>query len=168
MLMACRCLFSTRCLHTWLDPRGISEMFLAPIRNHILLLSSLSPLLRSIRLARTIRRPFRSFVVPSHVVVVAVVAFVVLYRPSLTPTTSRFAFSALFRRAYCRKFVSVPVYLFARVGSRRTCLPTSVCIGCASCVSRESPRERANYNPRWAQLIARPCEHVPLRLQLQP
>lgn len=38
MLMACRCLFSTRCLHTWLDPRGISEMFLAPIRNHILLL----------------------------------------------------------------------------------------------------------------------------------
>lgn len=41
MLMACRCLFSTRCLHTWLDPRGISEMFLAPIRNHILLLSSL-------------------------------------------------------------------------------------------------------------------------------
>lgn len=39
MLMACRCLFSTRCLHTWLDPRGISEMFLAPIRNHILLLS---------------------------------------------------------------------------------------------------------------------------------
>lgn len=37
MLMACRCLFSTRCLHTWLDPRGISEMFLAPIRNHILL-----------------------------------------------------------------------------------------------------------------------------------
>lgn len=35
MLMACRCLFSTRCLHTWLDPRGISEMFLAPIRNHI-------------------------------------------------------------------------------------------------------------------------------------
>lgn len=50
MLMACRCLFSTRCLHTWLDPWGISEMFLAPIRNHILLLSSLhgrvfSPLL---------------------------------------------------------------------------------------------------------------------------
>lgn len=42
MLMACRCLFSTRCLHTWLDPRGISEMFLAPIRNHILLLSPLS------------------------------------------------------------------------------------------------------------------------------
>lgn len=42
MLMACRCLFSTRCLHTWLDPRGISEMFLAPIRNHIQLLSSLS------------------------------------------------------------------------------------------------------------------------------
>lgn len=41
MLMACRCLFSTRCLHTWLDPRGISEMFLALIRNHILLLSSL-------------------------------------------------------------------------------------------------------------------------------
>ena len=41
MLMACRCLFSTRCLHTWLDPRGNSEMFLAPIRNHILLLSSL-------------------------------------------------------------------------------------------------------------------------------
>lgn len=39
MLMACRCLFSTRCLHTWLDPRGISEMFLALIRNHILLLS---------------------------------------------------------------------------------------------------------------------------------
>lgn len=35
MLMVCRCLFSTRCLHTWLDPRGISEMFLAPIRNHI-------------------------------------------------------------------------------------------------------------------------------------
>ena len=35
--MVCRCLFSTRCLHTWLDPRGISEMFLAPIRNHILL-----------------------------------------------------------------------------------------------------------------------------------
>lgn len=168
MLMACRCLFSTRCLHTWLDPRGISEMFLAPIRNHILLLSSLSPLLRSIRLARTIRRPFRSFVVTSRVVVVAVVAFVVLDRPSLTPTTSRFAFSALFRRAYCLKFVSVPVYLFARLGSRRTCLPTSVCIGRASCVSRESPRERANYNPRWAQLIARPREHVPLRLQLQP
>lgn len=42
MLMACRCLFSTRCLHTWLDPRGISEMFLAPIRNHIQLLSPLS------------------------------------------------------------------------------------------------------------------------------
>lgn len=42
MLMACRCLFSTRCLHTWLDPRGISEMFLAPIRNHILLLLPLS------------------------------------------------------------------------------------------------------------------------------
>lgn len=41
MLMACRCLFSTRCLHTWLDPRGISEMFLALIRNHILLLSPL-------------------------------------------------------------------------------------------------------------------------------
>lgn len=42
MLMACRCLFSTRCLHTWLDPRRISEMFLAPIRNHILLLLPLS------------------------------------------------------------------------------------------------------------------------------
>lgn len=35
MSMACRCLFSTRCLHTWLDPREISEMFLAAIRNHI-------------------------------------------------------------------------------------------------------------------------------------
>lgn len=100
MLMACRCLFSTRCLHTWLDPRGISEMFLAPIRNHIPLLSSLSLPSPALSVALS---PF----LPSSL---ARVAFVVPDQSPLTPTTPRPAFSALFREplvARADKFVSV-------------------------------------------------------------
>ena len=106
MLMACRCLFSTRCLHTWLDPRGISEMFLAPIRNHILLLSSLSllplfpppiplplspPLLPPLSLSLCLvhSESSISLLLALFRRRVAVVAFVVLDRPSLTSTTSR-------------------------------------------------------------------------------
>lgn len=78
MLMACRCLFSTRCLHTWLDPRGISEMFLAPIRNHIQLLSSLSNSVFSLSLFLSVSL----VAAPSHV----------HDRLSLTPTTSPITF----------------------------------------------------------------------------
>ena len=126
MLMVCRCLFSTRCLHTWLDPRGISEMFLAPIRNHILLpfipLAVPSAARRSLSLSLS---SFPSILPLPHprLRLVELVAFVVLDRPSLTPTTSRPAFSALFRRAYPAKFVSVP-RLFIR--PRSNLRPVSV------------------------------------------
>lgn len=125
MLMVCRCLFSTRCLHTWLDPRGISEMFLAPIRNHILLpfipLAVPSAARRSLSLSPPFHPSFFSPILASRLV--ELVAFVVLDRPSLTPTTSRPAFSALFRRAYPAKFVSVP-RLFIR--PRSNLRPVSV------------------------------------------
>lgn len=124
MLMVCRCLFSTRCLHTWLDPRGISEMFLAPIRNHILL--PFIPLtFPPADLSPTTVSPFSLSIHPSSPSsrLVELVAFVVLDRPSLTPTTSRPAFSALFRRAYPGKFVSVP-RLFIR--PRSNLRPVSV------------------------------------------
>lgn len=131
MLMVCRCLFSTRCLHTWLDPRGISEMFLAPIRNHILLpfipLTVPSAARRSLSNHHLSFLPFHpsflSLRPPFSSRLVELVAFVVLGRPSLTPTTSRPAFSALFRRAYPGKFVSVP-RLFIR--PRSNLRPVSV------------------------------------------
>lgn len=85
MLMACRCLFSTRCLHTWLDPRGISEMFLAPIRNHIQLLSPLSNPVRSASL-------FLSPVPHVH------------DRLSLTPTTSPITFPCFRLFSFERKY----------------------------------------------------------------
>lgn len=126
MLMACRCLFSTRCLHTWLDPRGISEMFLAPIRNHILLLSSLSVSVSVARLLSPSRRSSarsRVFLLrlpPSRrpPVLAAVRCSLATCRvsrspgSSLTPTTTRSAFSAL--SSAVSKFVSVPFRFFAR------------------------------------------------------
>lgn len=162
MLMACRCLFSTRCLHTWLDPRGISEMFLAPIRNHILLLSSLS-LAPPFPSSDPLPPPslwFSLWVVP--LALTCVVPCVVASRRPRPPIVDVDDIgdspSLIFPPPQiCLRF---PVYLFPRVAltlARRTLLPTlpsraSACIGAcrlyvsASCVSRE----RANYNPRWA------------------
>lgn len=141
MLMVCRCLFSTRCLHTWLDPRGISEMFLAPIRNHILLpfipLAVPSAARRSLSLSPPFHPSFLSPILASRLV--ELVAFVVLDRPSLTPTTSRPAFSALFRRAYPAKFVSVP-RLFIRPRSNRGSAPYRSHNPRVVCVTRKPAR----------------------------
>lgn len=92
MLMACRCLFSTRCLHTWLDPRGISEMFLAPIRNHIQLLSPLSNPVRSASLFLPVS--VRCSVVPH-----------VHDRLSVTPTTSPITFPCFRLFSFERKYM---------------------------------------------------------------
>ena len=122
MLMACRCLFSTRCLHTWLDPRGISEMFLAPIRNHILLLSSLSLLPR---FPRPILSPHplsgSLWVVPLALTYVAPSSRrgcrVCRPRPPIVDIDdiATRVLSSFPLRLYRRKFVSVLVYLFPRV-----------------------------------------------------
>lgn len=155
MLMVCRCLFSTRCLHTWLDPRGISEMFLAPIRNHILLpfipLAVPSAARRSLSLSLS---SFPSILPLPHPRLPPCRACRVC-RPRPPIVDADDIATRVFRSfpprlpgqiCLCTAFIySTAVEPPPRIG--RTTL--------ASCVSRESPRERANYNPRWAQLIAR-------------
>lgn len=148
--MACRCLFSTRCLHTWLDPRGIPEMFLAPIRNHILLLSSLSllPLPPSLFLVfHSLGRPSRSYLltIPSS----RRGCRVCRPRPPIVDVDdiATRVLSSFPPRLYRRKFVSVPVYLFPRAAltlARRTStypLPLSV-----PCPRRRVCRAKARAN----------------------
>jgi len=91
MLMACRCLFSTRCLHTWLDPRRVFEMFLAPIRNHILLLSPLSSRVFSLSFFLS----FSLIAAPSHV----------YDWLSLMPTTSPITFPCFSTFSFEHKYV---------------------------------------------------------------
>lgn len=84
----------------------------------------------------------------------------------MTPTTSRPAFSALFRRAYPPQ-ICLCTRLFIR--PRSNLRPVSVARQPLSRVSRQSPRERANYNPRWAQLIARarPSSTLPIKASIK-
>lgn len=141
-------------------------MFLAPIRNHILLpfIPLTVPSCRSLSNHRLSFLPFH----PSFLSLLPPCRACRVCRPRPPIVDADDIATRVFRSfpprlpgqiCLCTAFIySTAVEPPPRIG-RTTLVP---------CVSRESPRERANYNPRWAQLIARarPSSTLPIKASI--